>query len=102
MQSPEAAAAELKRLILDTSGRPERFGALKPDEDIAKAGVTQCQHYLPLVAEGRIGVKPWITSVDGQTVTFSDGASEKFDGLIFGTGFDLTCRFCQTTYCSGL
>ena len=52
------AGAELKQLILATSGSPEAFGALEPDKDIAKAGVTQCQHYLPLVAEGRISVKP--------------------------------------------
>ena len=51
MQSPQAAATKLKRLILATSGHPEAFGALEPDLDIAKAGVTQCQHYLPLVAE---------------------------------------------------
>jgi hypothetical protein len=93
MQSPQVAAAELKRLVLATSGNPERFGALRPDEDIAKAGVTQCQHYLPLVAEGRIGVKPWMKSVDGETVTFSDGTREEFDGLIFGTGFELNLPF---------
>lgn len=93
MQSPQAAAAELKQLILATSGSPESFGALRPDEDVTKAGVTQCQHYLPLVAEGRIGVKPWMTSVEGQAVTFSDGTREDFDGLIFGTGFDLNLPF---------
>ena len=93
MQSPQVAAAELKRLILATSGSPETFGALKPDEDVAIAGVTQCQHYLSLVAEGRIGVKPWITSIEGQTVTFLDGSRKEFDGLIFGTGFDLNLPF---------
>jgi dimethylaniline monooxygenase (N-oxide forming) len=92
-QSPQAAAAELKHLIVATSGSPEAFGALRPDGDVAKAGVTQCQHYLPLVAEGRIGVRPWMTSVEGQTITFSDGAREDFDGLIFGTGFDLNLPF---------
>lgn len=93
MQSPQAAAFELRRIVLATSGSPEAFGAGRPDEDIAKAGVTQCQHYLPLVAEGRIAVKPWMSSVNGSTVTFSDGTSEEFDGLIFGTGFDLNLPF---------
>jgi dimethylaniline monooxygenase (N-oxide forming) len=93
MQSPQAAAAELKHLILATSGSPEAFGAPRPDEDVAMAGVTQCQHYLPLVAEGRIGVRPWMTSVEGQTIKFSDGTQEDFDGLIFGTGFDLNLPF---------
>jgi len=93
MRSPRTAATALKQLILATSGSPEAFGALKPDEDVAEAGVTQCHHYLPLVAEGRIVVRPWMTSIDGQTVTFSDGTSESFDGLIFGTGFDLNLPF---------
>jgi cation diffusion facilitator CzcD-associated flavoprotein CzcO len=93
LQSPQAAAEELKQVILATSGNPQAFGAPRPHEDLAKAGVTQCQHYLPLVAEGRIGVKPWINSVEGQTVTFADGSREDFDGLIFGTGFDLNLPF---------
>lgn len=87
------ASGELRRLILKTSGSPELFGALKPDENLATAGVTQCQHYLPLVAEGRIDVKPWITAIDGQTVHFSDGSEDQFDGLIFGTGFELNLPF---------
>jgi dimethylaniline monooxygenase (N-oxide forming) len=92
-RSPQKAAANLKELIIATSGSPEAFGALKPDEDLTKAGVTQCQHYLPLVSEGRISAKPWITAVDKQTVAFSDGTAEEFDGLIFGTGFDLNLPF---------
>ena len=86
-------AEDLRQLILRTSGSPELFGALNPGEDLAVAGVTQCQHYLPLVAEGRIDVKPWITAIDGQTVQFSDGTADRFDGLIFGTGFELSLPF---------
>jgi cation diffusion facilitator CzcD-associated flavoprotein CzcO len=93
LQSPQAAAEDLKQVILSTSGNPQAFGAPRPDDDLVKAGVTQCQHYLPLVAEGRIGVRPWMKSVEGQTVTFSDGSREDFDGLIFGTGFDLNLPF---------
>jgi dimethylaniline monooxygenase (N-oxide forming) len=92
-RSPKEAAANLKELIIATSGSPEAFGALKPDEDLAKAGVTQCQHYLPLVSEGRISAKPWITAVEKHTVAFTDGTTEEFDGLIFGTGFDLNLPF---------
>ena len=91
---PKKEVAEnLRQLILRTSGSPELFGALNPGEDLAAAGVTQCQHYLPLVAEGRIDVKPWITAIDGQTVQFLDGTPDQFDGLIFGTGFELSLPF---------
>jgi dimethylaniline monooxygenase (N-oxide forming) len=91
--SPKSAAADLKNFIVKTSGSPEMFGALKPSDDITKAGVTQCQYYLPLVSEGRICAKPWITAVTGQTVTFADGTTEDFDGLIFGTGFEINLPF---------
>jgi len=51
------------------------------------------QHYLPLVAEGRIVAKPWIDQIEGQTIHFTDGSSEEFDAIIFGTGFDLSLPF---------
>jgi hypothetical protein len=34
------------------------------------------QHFLPLVAEGRIAAKPWIREVQGRNVRFSDGTEE--------------------------
>jgi dimethylaniline monooxygenase (N-oxide forming) len=91
--SPKIAAASLKNFIVKTSGSPEMFGALKPRDDLVVAGVTQCQYYLPLVSEGRISTKPWISAIAGQTVTFADGSSEDFDGLIFGTGFEINLPF---------
>jgi thioredoxin reductase len=89
----EAVAEDLRQFIVRTSGSPESFGAIKPDENLITAGITQCQHYLPLVAEGRIDAKPWITAIDGQTVHFLDGTADQFDGLIFGTGFELSLPF---------
>jgi hypothetical protein len=52
------------------------------------AGVTLNQQYLPLV-EGRIAVRPWMQSVDGDRVIFADGRVEEFDAVVLGTGFDL-------------
>jgi dimethylaniline monooxygenase (N-oxide forming) len=52
-----------------------------------EAGVSLSQHYLPLVAEGRITIKPWIKRIDGQRVTFDDGTEEEVDALICGTGY---------------
>src|SRR5262249_19175638 len=54
-----------------------------------EAGVSLSQYYLPLVAEGRIEIRPWIERVDGQTVRFADGREEIFDGIVFGTGYRL-------------
>jgi hypothetical protein len=55
--------------------------------------VTLSQHYLPLVAEGRITVRPWMKSVVGPTVTFADDHAEEFDGIVFGTGYNLRLPF---------
>lgn len=92
-----ATAEELDRaqqeFVLTYGGDPARYGAPKPHADIRKAGFTGSQHYLNLVAENRLSVRPWIARVDGQTVTFTDGTSVQADGIIIGTGFDLNLPF---------
>ncbi|MDT5018124.1 MAG: hypothetical protein QOD39_4284, partial [Mycobacterium sp.] len=84
---------QLKEIVIEAGGNPEQYGAPAPDPSLSTAGVTLCQQYLPLVAEGRITVRPWMTAVDRTTVTFADGDTEDFDGIVFGTGFDLKLPF---------
>jgi cation diffusion facilitator CzcD-associated flavoprotein CzcO len=84
---------QLKEIVVEAGGSPEQYGAPTPDPSIFVAGVTLSQDYLPLVAEGRISVRPWIESVDGSTVTFADGRTEEFDGIVLGTGFELSLPF---------
>jgi hypothetical protein len=79
--------------VLGAAGNPAQFGAPKPSDNIFEAGLSQSQFFLPLVAEGRITVRPWLQSVDGQTVHFSDGSNETFDAIVFGTGYDLHLPF---------
>ena len=43
---------------------------------------------LPLVANGRIAVRPALCSVDGDRVTFADGTSATFDSVVWATGYD--------------
>lgn len=89
----EAVAQGLKEFVVASSGQPERFGALKPHDNVLVAGITQSQHFLPLVAEGRIVAKPWMQEIQGRTVRFTDGSSAEVDAIIFGTGFDLHLPF---------
>jgi hypothetical protein len=89
----EAVGAGMKQFVLGAAGNPAQFGASKPSDNIFEAGITQSQFFLPLVAEGRIAVRPWLESVDGQTVHFSDGRSETFDAILFGTGYELHLPF---------
>lgn len=84
---------QLREIVVEAGGSPEQYGAPAPDPSLFAAGVTLSQDYLPLVAEGRIAVRPWIQSVAGGTVTFADGHAEEFDGIVFGTGFRLDMPF---------
>lgn len=84
---------ETKAFLERYGGNPARYGAPKPHEDMAKAGVTGSQHFLNLVAEDRIDVRPWVAKVDGRTVTFTDGSRIEADAIIIGTGFDLNLPF---------
>ncbi|HET7837407.1 MAG TPA: NAD(P)-binding domain-containing protein [Variovorax sp.] len=85
--------AMLKGLVLAWGGSPEQFGAPKPADSILEAGLTLSQHFLPLVAEGRIEVRPWFDRVEDTRVRFKDGSSETYDGIVFGTGFELKMPF---------
>jgi dimethylaniline monooxygenase (N-oxide forming) len=84
---------QLKEIVVDAGGSPEQYGAPTPDPSFFTAGVTLSQQYLPLVAEGRVTVKPWMSGVEGSAVTFADGSVEEFDGVVFGTGFKLQLPF---------
>ena len=84
---------QLKEIVVEAGGSPEQYGAPAPDPSLFAAGVTLAQQYLPLVAEGRITVRPWLTLVDRRTVTFADGSADDFDGILFGTGFELALPF---------
>ncbi len=80
----------LKNFILRTMGSPQQYGAFPPDDDISSAGITLSQYFLPLVAEGRITTKPWISEIEGERVTFADGTTSDFDAIIFATGYKLS------------
>jgi dimethylaniline monooxygenase (N-oxide forming) len=90
---PAEVDRQLREIVLEAGGSPEQYGAPAPDPSLFAAGVTLAQQYLPLVAEGRIVVRPWLTSVDGQRVTFTDGSADEFDGILFGTGFEISMPF---------
>jgi dimethylaniline monooxygenase (N-oxide forming) len=90
---PAEIDRQLKEIVVEAGGSPDQYGAPVPNPSIFAAGVTLNQQFLPLVAEGRITVRPWIESISGAAVSFGDGQVDVFDGLVFGTGFDLDIPF---------
>src|ERR1700745_3992711 len=89
----ELLGKKMQDYILRVFGNPEQFGAFRPAGNFLTVGRALSQHFLPLVSEGRIAVKPWIREVQGQNVRFSDESWEDFDAIIFGTGFELSIPF---------
>ncbi|MGZ5390660.1 MAG: flavin-containing monooxygenase [Mycobacterium sp.] len=90
---PAEIDRQLREIVVEANGSPQQYGAPAPDPSLFAAGVTLNQGYLPLVAEGRITVRPWMTSISGTEVSFGDGHTEEFDGILFGTGFALDLPF---------
>jgi dimethylaniline monooxygenase (N-oxide forming) len=89
----ESLSEKTQDYILRVFGNPEQFGAFRPAGNFLTVGRALSQHFLPLVAEGRIDVKPWIREVEGRNVRFSDDTWEEFDAIILGTGFELSIPF---------
>ena len=89
----ELLGKKMQDYILRVFGNPEQFGAFRPAGDFLTVGRALTQHFLPLVAEGRIAVKPWVKEVQGRNVRFSDETREEFDAIILGTGFELSIPF---------
>jgi dimethylaniline monooxygenase (N-oxide forming) len=79
----------LRDRVLKQAGNPADFGAPAPDEDILVAGHSLCQDYLAQVRDGSISCRPAISTVDGQTVHFNDGAVEHLDVIVCATGYAL-------------
>jgi cation diffusion facilitator CzcD-associated flavoprotein CzcO len=71
------------------AGNPADFGAPAPSPDVRLAGVSLCQDYLAQVRDGGVVCRPGIASVDGRTVTFTDGSTAAVDAIICATGYDL-------------
>jgi cation diffusion facilitator CzcD-associated flavoprotein CzcO len=85
---PAELAAGLREALLQAAGDPAAVGGLTPDDDLLAAGLSQCQHYLPLVAEGRIDVRPGIATIAGDAATFTDGTSCAIDAVVLATGYE--------------
>jgi dimethylaniline monooxygenase (N-oxide forming) len=84
---PEALADGLRAQLELAAGDPAAVGGLTPHPDLLATGLSQSQHYLPLVAEGRIAVRPEITAVDGDVVRFADGSHAAVDAVVLATGY---------------
>ena len=94
---PMAAVGEgLKGFILAAAGNPEQFGAPGLRKTSSKPTSARANSSFPWLPKAASWTKPWIESVDGQTVHFIDRTREDFDAIVFGTGYDVNMPFLST------
>ena len=75
------------------AGDPSRYGTPPVNPDFEKAGATGSQHYLNLVAEGRVTPVPWFDEITTRTARMTDGKEIEVDAIVIGTGFHLNLPF---------
>jgi hypothetical protein len=71
------------------AGKPADFGAPAPDRDLRVAGVSLCQGYLAQVRDGSVVCRPGVASIEGRTVTFTDGSTETVSAMVCATGYEV-------------
>lgn len=79
----------LRWLVQVSVGRPEQYKGLPkpPTRDLTKQR-SIVNDLLPYwIQHGRVSVRPEITHIAENTVTFSDGTSNEFDTILLATGF---------------
>jgi hypothetical protein len=74
-------------------GAYERYGLPRPDHRIFEEHPTINDEVFHHLAHGRLRVVPDVAAVDGERVTFADGASETFDVVACGTGYRVSFPF---------
>lgn len=74
-------------------GRQSRYGAPEPETDLFSEHPTLSTDLLPLVASGRVVMKPRIEELRGDRILFADGSEEPVDRLIHATGYRIRFPF---------
>jgi len=83
----------LSILLYLQRGSVTKYGLPKPDHKILSAHPTVSDDLLTRLGHGDITVKPNIARLDGDTVQFVDGTSERIDTIVYCTGYKITFPF---------
>jgi hypothetical protein len=74
-------------------GDVTKYGLPEPDHKLGQAHPTISDDLLVRLGHGDITVKPNIERLDGDTVHFVDGTTEKIDVIVYCTGYKITFPF---------
>ena len=76
-----------------TRGRLSRFGLPDPGHGVLAQHPTISSDLLNLLGHGKIHVQRNVRALDGDSVSFVDGSSEKFDVIVYATGYHIRFPF---------
>ena len=100
LASPEMAKLPmgLQRFMLGVSlrlahGNQENYGVPKPDRPLLSEHPTVSQDLLNMAGRGLIRFKPNIERFEGHDVVFADGTRDRFDMIVYATGYKVTFPF---------
>jgi dimethylaniline monooxygenase (N-oxide forming) len=82
----------IKRIVA-ISGSPESLGLPVPTIEPWEDRPTMSLDFISAIREGRIEVRPGISSFDEKRVLFSDGSSVDADVILYATGYELDFPF---------
>ena len=84
----------LTHLLLRVAvGRPETYGLPAPSTGFLRDHPTISDAVLSRLTHGEIAPKPGLKSLDGDSVTFTDGSSERIDTIVWCTGYHVTVPY---------
>ena len=81
------------RLLRQAQGHPTDYGLPEPDHKLAEAHPTISAEILSRIGHGRVTPKPNIERIDGDTVNFVDGSSQRIDRIVWCTGYKIAFPF---------
>lgn len=93
----------LQRLLLKTSlflarGRQEAYGVPVPSRPLLSEHPTISQDLLNIAGRGLVQFKPNIQSFENHDVLFTDGTRQRFDMVIYATGYKVTFPFFEPDF----
>lgn len=83
----------MSRLMRLAVGNQERFGLPRPAHPMWREHATLSQDLLPYLGHGWIRVKPDIQALEGSAVRFVDGSVQRFDAILYATGYRTSFPF---------
>ncbi len=82
------------------SGRMENFGLPHPNHNFLEAHPTVSNELLLRLGSGDAVAKPNVSELQGDSVRFEDGTTERIDAIVYATGYRITFPFFDEEFLS--